>query len=52
MSIDEMKAAFKWGMESIDVYNRNGETVPPFVYERTLQLAGELIKELEVECGG
>lgn len=52
MSIEEMKAAFNWAKESIEVFKERGEHIPDFLYDRTLEIASDLIKALEVECGG
>lgn len=52
MEINEMKSAFTWGMDCIKAFKERGEQVPELLYERTLELAGELIKALEIENEG
>ena len=52
MKIDEMKSAFIWGMDCIEAFKERSEQVPELLYERTLQLAAELIKALEIENEG
>ena len=51
-NINELKSAFTWGTDCIKAFKEKGEQVPELLYERTLALAAELIKELEIENGG
>lgn len=50
--INELKSAFAWGTDCIKALKEKGEQVPELLYERTLELAAELIKALEYENGG
>ena len=41
--VKDLKAAYKWGKESIKALKENGDTIPTSVYERLIELADEII---------
>ena len=48
MTMEELKAAYKWGKETIAEFHQRGEKVPNFVYERMMELAELMIEMYEL----
>ena len=45
--VEALRAAYAWGNDLIKEMKGMGREVPPEVYEKQLELAGNIIKELE-----
>ena len=48
MTIEELKAAYKFGKDAIKEYKKRNEKVPEFIYDRMLELSEELIDLLMI----
>lgn len=44
MTKQEIKGAIEYGKSTIEMYKKNGERIPDFVYDRIIELYEELMK--------
>lgn len=43
-TVEELKAAYEWGKETIRQMRDAGEKIPEFMYERLLEIADRIVE--------